>query len=711
MNLEQALPTFLAESAELLADMERILLEAEEGATSAEELSALFRAMHTIKGSAGLFGLSAIVDFTHRAESLLDRLRDGKLALDDAMSGLLLRCHDQVQLMLADIAAGGDASRIDCHVLCAELDQWLQGGAPAAPAHAAPSAPAPHPADGPQRWLLSLGFGPDLLRNGMDPVSFIRYLATQGELVGVVALLPTLPRHGFDPETNYVQLELLLDSPLSREELVEVFDFAADESRILVSPVTELDAHREQRLQDCDEAQIAAIADAWLTLGLTLAPAAAPEPAPIAAAPAAPPPPSAHVTQAPQHDAPSARPGAERFIKVEAGRLDKLINLIGELVIAGAAASLLAQRQGQGPLTEATSAIATLVENIRASALAMRMVPVGEIFNRFPRVVHDVARELSKPIQLHLTGADTELDKSMVEKLGDPLTHLVRNAIDHGIESPARREACGKDPCGNVWLNAYHESGSIVIEVADDGAGLNRDKILARAQERGLIAADACPGDDEIYRQIFEPGFSTADQISTLSGRGVGMDVVKRGIDELRGTIDIDTHPGWGTTFRLRMPLTLAIIDGFLVEAGASTFVLPLETVEECLEVSSEEALTPTDSGCISLRGEMLPLLKLASFLGLPATEARRRNVVVVSFGERKAGLLVDKLQGEFQTVIKPLGKLFHHLKAFSGSTILGNGDVALILDVPALIQYATHRETERFHFTGTSATTARAGG
>jgi len=334
------------------------------------------------------------------------------------------------------------------------------------------------------------------------------------------------------------------------------------------------------------------------------------------------------------------------------------------------------------------------MEDIRDRTLRLRMVPIGETFTRFHRVLREVSREIGKDIELVVEGAETELDKSVVEKLADPLLHLVRNAADHGIESADTRVASGKRAKGCIRLSATHEGGSIVIEINDDGAGLDRDRILAKARERGLVAPGQTPGEHEILQLIFEPGFSTATSVTNLSGRGVGMDVVRRNINALRGTVEIDSVPGQGTRVRIRLPLTLAIIDGFLVTAAASSFVLPLDTIVECLELPVD---LPEDAGYLDLRGQALPLLRLREQLGLHGERTRRENVIVVDCAGRRAGVVVDALLGEFQTVIKPLGRLFEGLSGISGSTILGCGDVAMILDVPRLLDTAASHETRFF--------------
>jgi two-component system chemotaxis sensor kinase CheA len=316
------------------------------------------------------------------------------------------------------------------------------------------------------------------------------------------------------------------------------------------------------------------------------------------------------------------------------------------------------------------------------------MTPIGDVFNRFPRVVRDVSKELGKDIELVINGAEAELDKSMVEKIGDPLMHLVRNSIDHGIESPEARAATDKPPRGRVSLNAYHESGSIVIEVADDGRGLDTARILQKAIERGIVAADANLTEAEIHRLILAPGFSTAETVTNLSGRGVGMDVVKSSIEALRGTLDITSQPGHGTTMRLCLPLTLAIIDGFQVGVGGATFILPLDAVVECIELPQGGDA----SDYLNLRDQVLPFLRLRQVFELPGEPPPRQNIVVISFAGRKAGIAVDRLDGECQTVIKPLGRLFEQVSGIAGSTILGSGEVALILDVAQLIQQTATR-------------------
>jgi two-component system chemotaxis sensor kinase CheA len=367
-----------------------------------------------------------------------------------------------------------------------------------------------------------------------------------------------------------------------------------------------------------------------------------------------------------------------------------VINLLGELVIASAGASLLARQTRQGSLVEANDQIAELVEEIRNGTLQLRMVPIGETFSRFRRVVRDTAAELHKDVQLEIVGGETELDKSVVERIADPLMHLVRNALDHGLETPEQRAAAGKPAQGRLTLSACHESGSILIRIDDDGRGIQRQKVLERAWSRGLVEPGVVPADADIDRLIFEPGFSTAEKVTNLSGRGVGMDVVRRNIEALRGTVTLSSEPGAGSRIEIRLPLTLAIIDGFLVGVGASRFIFPLDAVVEVIE-DRAAAGTIDASGrrLIELRGQVLPVLCLRSLYALESAQPERASVVVIQSGGRRYGVLVDQLLGQHQTVIKPLGRMLKSLRGMSGSSILGNGDVALIFDVHSLSQLA----------------------
>jgi len=699
MNHEAAPHTFIAESRELLRDMEAALLTLERSAADPEAVNAVFRAMHTIKGSSGVFGFDVIVEFSHAMESVIEELRAGRVAVDEVLVALLLACGDHVASLIDCLDADDRLARLEAaRPAGADLLQQLACyGAPGGNGQA----PAPDPARPPAAdgiasgcWHVSARFAPDVLRHGMDPLSFLRYLSSIGQVETVVAVWDAMPgAASMDPEACYIGFELQLSGALGRQEIDAAFEFVRDDSSIVILAPHAAPAEYAALLHERAEPELGAAllqchaltpdelaqALALAKSGWRGATAAATAAATGDAATAAPP-----VAGA---DAARARGAAEaRSLRVHAGKLDDLINLVGELVIASAGVSLGAQRAQDAELREATASMNRLVEEVRDAALSLRMVPIRDTFARFNRVVHDLGRDLGKEVELVITGAETELDKSLVEKLSDPLMHLVRNALDHGIESPDKRLLRGKPARGRVQLHAYHETGSIVIEVADDGGGLDRDRILERALERGVLQPGQPLSERDAYQLIMEPGFSTAQEVTSVSGRGIGMDVVRRNIDSLRGSIAIDSVPGEGTSIALRVPLTLAIIDGFLVGVGRSTYVIPLKMVVECLELSPEDRARVRESGYVNLRGEVLPLLRLRELFDVPGDAGRRENVVVVNYGGERAGFVVDALLGEFQTVIKPLGRLFDRLSGVSGSTILGSGEVALILDVPGLV-------------------------
>ncbi len=555
----------------------------------------------------------------------------------------------------------------------------------------------PSRASGAEHWHLSLRFGPDVLRNGMDPLVFIRYLGSLARRMHVETLCDHLPAVAdYDPETCYLGFEVSLEAETSKAELESVFEFVLDDARIVILPpdskiedyvglIHDL-PEGEQRLgellvacgsitrAELDRALSLQRQNEGLRLGEILVGEGCVQSPVVDAA------------LAKQKKGEERRQIESRSVKVPSDRLDALIDQVGELVISCAATQVQARRTVNPELLESAANLLRLVEDVRDTALRLRMSPIGEVFGRFPRVVRDVAKELGKEIDLQITGADAELDKAMIEKIGDPLMHLVRNAIDHGIESPERRLAAGKSLRGTVSLNAYHESGSIVIEVADDGAGLDSAKILRKAVERGLVSGDATLTNAEIFRLILEPGFSTAEAVTNLSGRGVGMDVVRSSVEALRGNLDILSEVGLGTTMRICLPLTLAIIDGFQVGVGQSTFIFPLDAVLECIDLPSDIG----HSEYLNLRGEVLPFMRLSQLFGIGHDSKVRHNVVVVRFGGKSAGIVVDQLNGECQAVIKPLGRLFSGVAGISGSTILGSGEVALILDVPQLVQLAS---------------------
>lgn len=700
MDLSKAKAIFIEESHELCNALENALLHPDQYPPNTETFNLLFRTAHTIKGSAGIFGLEALVRFTHVMENVLESLRSGEVMLTEDLVSLLLSCNDHLRTLLETTCHNEALANQDLP----EGDALLKGLRAYQPSRTTER----HAEEASHReiitcpeelaagasltpwWQLSLRFHPGTFHHGFDPLSFIRYLGRMGDIKFVELVWrnsPAVP--GLDPTECFMGIELALDSAESLERIAGTFDFIAEESLIgILAPHAPLSAFRAllQRLDETEQLQRWIKRQALTEEEARLVCAETVQDQQEAAEP------QSRQMANPLATSPASKTARNEtsYIRIEASKLDRLINRVGELVIASSGTKLIAQSRGDAELLESVAIINTLVESIRDDALTLRMVPVDEVFSRFPRMVREVSKQLNKTIQLDIKGADTEIDKSMVEKLTDPLMHIVRNALDHGLEKTDTRLLAGKPAMGTVTLNAYHDAGSVVVEVSDDGGGIPRDKVLAKAMERGLIAEGRPLNDQEILQLIFLPGFSTADTVSDLSGRGVGMDVVKRNIEALRGEIEIQSQIGIGSTFRLRLPLTLAIIDGFRVEVDHSALVMPLDMMIECVDMPQDAMIQHTRQ--INLRGDWLPFVSLRELFGLPAASAPE-FIVIVHYGDNRAGIVVDKLMGEVQAVIKPLGEIFKSLRGISGSTILGNGKPALVLDIPQLIQHACRRE------------------
>lgn len=707
----EALPAFISESREQVANIEQLLLQLEENPEDRELLDALFRCAHTVKGSAGIFGLDKVVAFTHHVETLLDQMRDGVIALGPQLSTLLLECNDQI-LHLVDTAADESADtpahaeiRADLitrlhAAMGSDTDSGSTGQSTAEPAAAATGAKV---------WLISARFGPECFRNGMDPLSILRYLETMGTAVAIECDRSVIPGlEALDAESCHIAVEMRFETTATQQAIESAFSFVKDDCQLRIVPQPAPIAHYAMLLDAMPDrpflgdilVNIGAITREQLEKGLNdqhqaigelgmqapklgdLLQQQAGVPADVVTA--------ALNKQNKREGAPGS--DDQRYIRVQADRLDDVINLLGELVIAGAGAALMARQTRNSELIESNLHMGRLIEEIRNGTLQLRMVPIGETFARFRRVVRDTAASLGKDVALEIVGGDTEMDKSVVEKIADPLMHLVRNGLDHGLETPAERLAAGKPAQGTLQLSARHESGSILISIKDNGRGIDRQRVLKRAWDRGLVERDVTPPDAEILKLIFAPGFSTAETITNLSGRGVGMDVVSQNIAALRGSVVVHSEFGSGTTIDIRLPLTLAIIDGFLVAVGQSKFILPLESVVEVIENrTTEAAMDAKGRSVVELRGEVLPVVSLRALYGLDSAPPERVSVVVVSAGAVRFGIVVDVLLGQHQTVIKPLGRMFKTLRGISGSSILGNGEVALIFDVASLSELASH--------------------
>lgn len=715
MNLDGALQTFFAEAEDLLNSMEAALLRLDEGEKDMETINEIFRAAHTIKGSAGLFGLNDIVSFTHIVENVLDRARDEKISVSGDLLSILLPCRDHIAVLVENAMherANDDTCLAQGQALLDALNPWLDSASVPAAAPANKTAEVVPSGDAVSAdrdaWHISVRFGPDLLRNGMDPFSILRFLRTLGEITHITTITDHLPEfNDFDPEQLYLGFEITLNSNASQQQIEDAFMFVREDSAIrIIPPRSNVDAfvnliqslpENAQRLGEILvkshaityqelEAALATQKNQALALGrvgmlgdiLIEEQAVAPEIV------------NAALDKQKKISEKKSSP-ENRFIRVDAERLDTLINLIGELVINRQRVDLLASKMGNPTLIEAVTSMGNFTEAIRDAALTLRMVPIGDTFQKFKRVVRDTAKSLNKEIELEIEGAETELDRSMVEKLNDPLMHIVRNAMDHGIEAIAVRQARNKPDSGTIKLTARHDAGNIVIGIHDDGGGLDVEKIRKKAITNGLIEEGVHLSRQELFQLIFHPGLSTAEQVTNLSGRGVGMDVVKRNIEELQGGIEIESEMGVGTSLSIRLPLTLAIIDGFHVTAGHIDFIVPQNTILECVDLNS--LIHVQGQNCVNLRGEQVPYIRLREIFSLQPKDHSREKIVVVQFGEKRAGIVVDELHGEIQTVVKPMGPIFQALKGIGGSSLLGTGAVALILDIQQLIGFAINRE------------------
>lgn len=710
-----AMPAFISEAREQTEAIETLLLELEAQPANRELLDDLFRCAHTVKGSAGIFGLTKVVEFTHHVETLLEQMREGSLCLTPELSTLLLQCNDQIRF-LVDSASNEAADTADQKDLRADLVIQLCAHTDGGQAEGFLPTPTPIASAGVKAacessftsWCIAANFGPETFRNGMDPLAIARYLEGMGSITSVVCAPDTVPSLlNLDPETCYLGFVMQLHSTASRDDVEGAFSFVADDCALDISAPPSADQQLVRALEDMNTTprlgdmlvSVGAVSQRQLTdvlhqqeqerslhsgpeakLGHLLETQAGVAPAVVDAA-----------LSRQQKARESGAPDENRYIRVQADRLDAVINLLGELVIAGAGANLLARESRNPALTEANLHVNSLIEEIRNGTLGLRMVPVGETFSRFRRVVRDTAATLGKEVDFEIVGGEAELDKSMVEKIADPLMHLVRNALDHGLESPQERVAAGKPATGTLRLSARHETGAILIRIEDDGRGIHRERVLQRAWSRGLIEQGVVPTDDVIHMMIFEPGFSTADQVTNLSGRGVGMDVVKRNIESLRGAIQLHSRPGRGLKVDIRLPLTLAIIEGFLVGVGKSKYVLPLGSVVEVIEAGGQNVrMDASGRHCVALRGTVLPVVRLRSLYAIASSEPERTSVVVVHAAQGQYGIEVEVLLGQHQTVIKPLGRLFKGVRGISGSSILGSGEVALILDVVSLGEWVT---------------------
>ncbi|MBM3225939.1 MAG: chemotaxis protein CheA [Candidatus Tectomicrobia bacterium] len=677
IDITQFRQVFFEESLEGLDTMESSLLHLDEDASDSEVINTIFRAAHSIKGGSATFGFQELTSFTHVMENLLDEMRAGRRQVTPPAVALLLQavdCLRGMMLALQDNSAV-DQPRVDD--LYAQLEAlWHAAPDESAPAPAptVPEAPEASPQGHPRGWHITFQPHLAMLRSGNDPVRMFRELTDMGTLTTRVDMRQLPPLTELDPENCYLAWELTLESVVDERQVRDVFAWVEDECGLTLTPL-----------------HAAPVPDT-VPVTATPTPAATP-PAPTAQAEAA------------QAAAPERRVNGERrqqaagadtsSIRVSIDKIDALINTVGELVITQAMLGQLRDGFDVRDLDKLRDGLDQLERNTRElqeSVMRIRMLPMSFAFNRFPRLVHDLSQQLGKKAQLTISGEQTELDKTVMEKIGDPLVHLVRNALDHGIEPPAVRLAANKPEAGQIHLHAYHQGGAIVIEVSEDGAGLHTAKIRQKGIERGLISADAELTESEIHDLIFQAGFSTADVISEISGRGVGMDVVRRNIKDLGGTIEVTSSQGHGTTFTIRLPLTLAILEGQLVRVGQDTYIVPLVSISESLQIDPPAMhVVAGQTPLYKLREDYIPIVRLCDLFHLPHDAATSVDslLVVVEGDGHKLGVVVDELLGQQQVVIKSLETNFKRIEGVSGATILGDGTVALILDISGLMHLA----------------------
>jgi two-component system, chemotaxis family, sensor kinase CheA len=690
IDLAQFHDAFFEESFEAIDTMEGALLKLKVGAADKELINTIFRVAHSIKGGSATFGFAEIASFTHTLETLLDELRGGKLEVSSAVTDLLLKSVDVMREMLRSVQqkAPVDAQRVADLQLDLEL-AIAQPGSKAANAPAAAPTPEKNPAPVEKKveanksagelekagadehqWLIDFNPLPQLFVRGNDPLRMLRELADLGALEVAVDLEHLPPLSALDPESCYIAWQLSLHSEVTQPVVEQVFDWAEGDCQLKIADLAA-------------PTPVGSATMSWNASSLSAANSGANASSPdkLDAAPDA------------------ARPsGDASSIRVSIEKIDELMNTVGELVITQSMLSQLGAQVANGASNRFQSGLTQLERNVRElqeSVMRVRMLPISFVFSRFPRMVRDLSQRLGKQVELKVTGDQTELDKTVLERIGDPLMHLVRNCIDHGIESPDVRKAAGKPAHGTVHLNAYHKGGAITIEVSDDGAGLHTDKILAKARSGDLVGPDDALTDEQIHDLIFVPGFSTVDHATDISGRGVGMDVVRRNAKELGGNIEVLSTPGLGSRFIITLPLTLAIVDGQSVSVGNETYIVPLTAIVESLQLQANMVSRVVGRGEVfSFREDYVPVVRLHEIFGVePRSHNLHEGLLMIVEGEGgRVGLFVDDLLGQQQVVIKSLETNYRRVDGVSGATILGDGSVALILDVPGLIRAAAGR-------------------
>lgn len=672
---------FRQEATELLADVQECLLIIESSPDDRDAINRLFRAMHSIKGAGGMFGYERITEFTHHVETALDKVRDGKLAITRDLIDLILASHDCIKELL-DAEESVDQKRLDA------IQQGLTTLSGEKQDQTEKKAVRKKEATG--ECTYRIRFKPDrrIFYSGTDPQRLIQELCDLGQAKVICNLSEIPPWDAFDPELCYLFWDIILTTKSSHNQIEDVFIFVAADSQIDIHVVDEegVEDTQYKRLGeilvdrgDLPKSELDVALKETEAIGARLIKKALVDPHMVE---------SALAEQDVVRNARNKRQqeAAMATIRVNADKLDRLVDLVGELVTAQARISRISEHLPQAlDLADVAEELESLTTRLRDETMGIRMVPIGSVISTFKRLVRDLSKDLKKEIEFVTVGEETELDKGVIERLKDPLVHIIRNSIDHGIESPEDRVSMGKLAQGTIHLEAMHSGAHVLIRIQDDGKGLNVDGIRKKALEKGLITPEQVLSDGEIHQLIFAPGFSTAEKVTELSGRGVGMDVVRQNIEALRGSVSIDSVVGKGTTITLKLPLTLAIIDGLMVTLDSDSFIIPLASVEECVDLDHEATDRIKGRNILNLRGAAVPFVRLRERLKRTTESPKKEQVVITNLEGKRMGVVVDAVVGSHQTVLKNLGPAMRNAHDVSGATILGDGSVALILDLQTI--------------------------
>lgn len=691
---------FREEAYELLVELETALLELEERADDAQLIDRVFRAMHTIKGSGAMFGFDDIAAFTHELETVFDLVRDGRMGVNGELVNLALAARDQIKAML-DASTGGDpADHVACRAIITALKQMVPGDSSPQPAERV--AEEHHPAfslpdvednnervqDGNREETYRIRFSPhpQIFKTGTNPLLLIDELRHMGACTVVARADAIPPLEAIDPELCYTAWDIVLTTTQDLNTIRDVFIFVEDVSDITIQKIDEETAGHKKigeilvERGDLDCADFEKALAEQKRIGQVLVSRKIIARGAVDAALSE----QSHVRQRQKQKQKALKSSS---IRVASKKLDKLVDLVGELVTVQARLSQKAAANEDSDLLNIAEVVERLTAELRDNTMSIRMLPIGTTFSKFKRLVRDLSNELGKEVVLTTAGGQTELDKTVIEQLNDLLVHIIRNSIDHGVEPPEIRDAAGKPRRGTVHLEAEHSGANVLIRICDDGAGLNAQAIRETAIAKGLITAEADKSDRDLFNLIFAPGFSTNKNVTSVSGRGVGMDVVKRGIESLRGSIKVNSDEGQGTAFTLKLPLTLAIIDGLLVEVENDKYVLPLSIIEECVEVSREDVRRTHGRNILNIRGEIVPFTSLRERFRIAGAPPDIEQIIINEVQGQRIGIVVDRVIGQHQIVIKTMSRVYKDVDDISGATILGDGTLALILDIAKLLE------------------------